>query len=853
MRRCLVRSSAAALLMAAALAAALPGTAGMALAAKAAQQTAPLFESADYRIKDGTSPVITGGVAYLFAGDDPWTPPGVNSSIVALSAADGSLAWQKELEWAGGMGSKARPLVENGRLYIGCGKSVYCLDINDNGTIVWQKDITPAGGALGNSVIISDPVAYTAPDNARVIVVGDFIYGRYVGLDASDGDILWTYALDANSSASGAPAVNQAAHRLYLPQSAAFGSPVNGKVHCIDVSGAAPVMVWGYATEYDVAGPIAFDQGSLFFSDFAYGGPMSSFYRIDDAGTSPALGWKQPIWGSSGLPLVNADTDTVFICGNDWGAGGNHYYAFDLATGELVWDNPNWGAYNGNSCISPVSGYLYAGSFDTGTWAHNKGIGAVDPFTGSELWLVTEKGGGDPVYSNGLVYTTADGRLYAYEEYAPDTFDWYFAEGYTGPGFEEWLTLANMGDTPEDDTAAHVVYFYSDGREPLLREYPVPHASRVTVSVNGEAGADAEVSMMVLSEAPLVAERPMYFDYRGKWTGGHVVLGADQPLNRWYFAEGYTGPGFEEWLTLLNFGDATTATVTYRFNDGSAPLEKQYALDAESRRTVNVNEEVGEGREVSMEVTTPPGYPVVAERPMYFEYQGLGAHGWTGGHCVMGMEEAAQRWYFAEGYTGPGFEEWLTLLNPGDAKATVTVDFLYQGEDKVSKQYEVGAGSRRTLNINEEAGAGKQLGLLVTSNQPVLAERPLYFDYQGKWDGGSCVTGAAMPSTFWVLAEGFTSPDFDEYITLSNPGKEEATVALTPLFGGGEPEVLEVAGGQRLTLALSSELPVERAYAIFSDRGIVVERPMYFDYQGLGAHGWTGGHCSKGATLRDIY
>ncbi len=33
------------------------------------------------------------------------------------------------------------------------------------------------------------------------------------------------------------------------------------------------------------------------------------------------------------------------------------------------------------------------------------------------------------------------------------------------------------------------------------------------------------MSMRVFSPVPIVAERPMYFNYRGAWTGGHDVIG----------------------------------------------------------------------------------------------------------------------------------------------------------------------------------------------------------------------------------------------------------------------------------------------------------------------------------------
>jgi len=141
----------------------------------------------------------------------------------------------------------------------------------------------------------------------------------------------------------------------------------------------------------------------------------------------------------------------------------------------------------------------------------------------------------------------------------------------------------------------------------------------------------------------------------------------------------------------------------------------------------------------------------------------------------------------------------------------------------------------------------------VDSDLPILAERPMYFSYAGGWNGGSCVRGAQMAANFWCLAEGYTDPDFDEYVCISNPGKEDAQVTGVPLFGGGEPFDLTVEAGRRRTVVLHSDQGVERAYAIYSDRGVVVERAMYFDYRGFAAHNWDGGHCTLVAALRDIY
>ena len=220
-----------------------------------------------------------------------------------------------------------------------------------------------------------------------------------------------------------------------------------------------------------------------------------------------------------------------------------------------------------------------------------------------------------------------------YAQRLAEGYTFYFAEGYTGSNFNEWLTLQNPNDAP---TVAHVTYMYPDKR-PLKKDYPIEGNRRYTVYVNSEAGADQSISMLVTGDAPIVAERPMYFNYNGKWTGGSCVVGATSPASTWFFAEGYTGSNFNEWLTLQNPNDAPiNARVTYMFPD-KEPLKKDYPIEGNRRYTVYVNSEVDADQSISMLVNavwTQNGQPcpIVAERPMYFDYNGI----WTGGNCVVG-------------------------------------------------------------------------------------------------------------------------------------------------------------------------------------------------------------------------
>src|SRR5450756_462470 len=79
------------------------------------------------------------------------------------------------------------------------------------------------------------------------------------------------------------------------------------------------------------------------------------------------------------------------------------------------------------------------------------------------------------------------------------------------------------------------------------------------------------------------------------WNGGHDVVGCTAPGKAWYFAEGTTRSGFNEWICLLNpNAGATNAHLTYMLSDGKT-VEKDYNLPARSRTTVDVDNDVEAG------------------------------------------------------------------------------------------------------------------------------------------------------------------------------------------------------------------------------------------------------------------
>jgi hypothetical protein len=322
---------------------------------------------------------------------------------------------------------------------------------------------------------------------------------------------------------------------------------------------------------------------------------------------------------------------------------------------------------------------------------------------------------------------------------------WYFAEGYTGAGFDEYICVLN----PTGEPAALTFRFQTqEVGEKVVGDRSVPAHSRGSFRVNDllEGGAYS-TSLKLESSQPVVAERPMYFDYTGMgnhaWSGGHCVMGTPELATEYYFAEGTTRSGFEEWLCIQNPGGTDiNVHATYMLETGET-VEKDHPVPGNKRSTVYVPEQVGEGHDVSVRLTCAS--PFLAERPMYFDYAGMGGWSWSGGHCVMGATSTAATWFFAEGYTGDGFEEWLCIQNPNGSAANVTITYYPEGggEPIVKTQPPIAANSRYTVYVNgvDNAGPGRSISSEVVSDQPVIVERPMYFNYAGWCAGGHDVLG----------------------------------------------------------------------------------------------------------------
>ncbi len=394
---------------------------------------------------------------------------------------------------------------------------------------------------------------------------------------------------------------------------------------------------------------------------------------------------------------------------------------------------------------------------------------------------------------------------------------WFLAEGASNAVFRAEYLVANPSDATLDVT---VDLFPQPDAVTTLRSrtFSVGPTSRVTLRAFEDFGligaSSARVSARLSgtdTPADIVVERTMAFPAAAP-AGVHNAGGVRQPAPRWLLAEGATTV-FDTFVLVAN-GSATPTLVraTYLTADGQSLVTEQMA-EPEGRVTFWPRAE--HAALASTEFSTlieslTPGNGVVAERSMYFD-------AFRAGHDVLGVPTPATTWYFAEGFTGGGddtaFETFLLLANPGTAAATVTVEYLLDTGGAVTRTYRVEGRRRYTVWVDDEGRqaeprlAGAAFGMRVTSDQPIVVERAMYWGTPEvhdpttpvfPWREGHATAGADAPSARWAFAEGLqgsvepAGPRNDTFLLVANPNAGPVAIRATFVREDGRGVVQEV-------------------------------------------------------------
>ena len=325
--------------------------------------------------------------------------------------------------------------------------------------------------------------------------------------------------------------------------------------------------------------------------------------------------------------------------------------------------------------------------------------------------------------------------------------EWHLAEGSTDWGYSTFVLIQNPAD---DESPVALRFMRSDGHN-YTCDYTLEPRSRFTLDVSKVPGfEEADFSVKVEAEEPVVVERAMYWDDGNGCSGGHDSPGVAEPSRCWYLAEGYTGSGFDTFVLVENPNPQNARlTMDYMLPDGGLVTE-YYDLLPYSRRTIQLNEVAGlEDTDVSVRVNADR--PVVVERSMYFDYFGI-----EEGSNSTAAGSLSRTWYVAEGYTGEGFDTYILLMNPGEVDAGATLRFLLPGGGEKKVSVAVPAQSRRTVKVDDLKGMeGREFSTLVSSGQPIVVERALYFSIRSR-DGGHSAVAVTAPAMEWYFAEGCT-------------------------------------------------------------------------------------------------
>jgi hypothetical protein len=244
---------------------------------------------------------------------------------------------------------------------------------------------------------------------------------------------------------------------------------------------------------------------------------------------------------------------------------------------------------------------------------------------------------GGPVIVERAMYLNAGGLLFGAGHNsagvtAPAT-SWFLAEGATGSFFDLFILIANP------NPAAAIVearYLLPDGTT-IVKPYTVAGNSRFNIWVDFESPALADTAVSTTITAtngvPVIVERAMWWPgpTPATWFEAHNSPGSTQTGTRWALADGEvltTGPLTDTFILIANTSTFTgTARVTLLFEDGTAPLSREFPISASSRLNVDVRTDfpaaVGKRFGAIVESLTVVPAQLVVERAMYSNAAGV--------------------------------------------------------------------------------------------------------------------------------------------------------------------------------------------------------------------------------------
>jgi len=332
--------------------------------------------------------VVAAGKVVALASDVGGSGP----AVVAVDELTGDLAWTAPIP-APALDSWSWPTIDpaTGTVLVASDKYLTAFDL-DTGTQNWQF-VTPTGRRFVNATpTVADSVVYLAEFGSASMLYA---------INVADGQLLWQQPAGPMQGANTVAVLDQ---RVVLVTSSgrfrtfdtATGEPD------VDVSLDADGFFGGVAAESDAAYAVTYDFYSL-----------ATLYKVDPA-TGEVL-WTAPVPRTDAIPVVT-DEMVIVSGGDDYPNGAASVWAYDKATGDLLWSTELAGGWT----VIPAcaDGLLYVAT--VGVWLGEPGDRlyvfdlAKTPADPGFVVASTTLIGNSAVVANGNLYGTGAGGLVAF-------------------------------------------------------------------------------------------------------------------------------------------------------------------------------------------------------------------------------------------------------------------------------------------------------------------------------------------------------------------------------------------------------------------------------------------------------
>lgn len=323
-------------------------------------------------------------------------------------------------------------------------------------------------------------------------------------------------------------------------------------------------------------------------------------------------------------------------------------------------------------------------------------------------------------------------------------------------------------------------------------------------------------------------------------TGESAAPCSQRASRDWYLPLGSSARGASELIYLYNpFPDEAVVRITF-FDENGAISKARLAdvpVPAGETTTVRVNKFILQQRTLAARVSALRGR-LVTWKTLFSETDLTSGVGTS-----LGATRPMPSWYFPAGAAGPGIAEQISLLNPSDEEAIVSISLI--ADENIKQPPELlemtlPRHSARDISLARyipDGVAGSVSAIVQSINKvEIVAERGVWYG-EGAFSGVTTELGAPVPAPAWWLPPAVADPARDSVVVL-NASENRVNVHLE--FQGPEGPVsaqgvgsMNLEPGGRERIPLTGLRDAANTIAILRADGLVVaERLGYSSESG---------------------